>query len=551
MASIFDRLDRKVEPVSPAVSARTYSDVRPLTASAARINLSIKKDVENLEKLRQANKWQEDAWNYYDLVGELKFAANLLANVASRVRLYPAFIVDKDAIPSIIDDIEELDDELKKKANEALMLLASGNGGISGLLRDAALNLFVAGECFLVKEPAKLSTNEPEKWQIRSVSELIKVPYKNPSDNKTGYTYAIKESKNAQPSDYIVLPPKNFMGRIWRTHPRFSADADSSLLGILELLDELLLNDKSARTTTRSRLGSGLLYLPDEIDNVAQFDGDISEDGEETPTGETGESIAEELMESIIAPIKDEGSAAAAAPFILRGPGQYGDQIKLIKFERTFDPIVVKRGERVMERILAALDLPKDIVSGLANIKYSNAIVIEQSLYRAHVEPLILMIVDSLTEVFLRPVLRGLEFPEELISRVTVWYDAASTTAKPDKASAANTGYENKIVSGAAWRRENGFSETDAPTQLELAQQMAMSKGLMSEPVTEALLRTLVPDILDKVRQDQLSISDPGSAAALSDALDPTTTPAPAASDTIDSETNTEPMNPPTELIEP
>lgn len=550
--SLFSRTPKSGDEELPT-RAKAYNAPRPIISSAARINLSSKTDIELVTQQRKNSKWQEDAWEYYDLVGEIKFAANLLANNASRVRLYPAFIVDKDAIPSIIDDVEGLDPELITKANEALQLLATGNGGISGLLRDAALNLFVTGECFLAKEPAKISTGEPERWQIRSTSEMITVAVSGPEyQQSNGQAMAIKQSKSSTPEEYIVLPPRAFVGRIWRTHPRFSADADSSILGILELLDELLSINKSARTVTRSRLNSGLLYIPDEIDNIAQTDGEFfDDDGEEIAGGANDNvmSIEEELQQAILEPISDEGSASAAVPTILRGPAAYSENIRLIKFERSFDPAIIQRGERVLDRILSALDLPKDVVKGIADIKYSNAIIVSEDLYNSHIEPLILMIVDALTVVFLRPVLRGLNFPEEVVSRVTLWYDSSAITAKPDKGTAATEGHSSGLVSAAAWRREHGFSETDAPTQLEIAQGMAVSKGLLSEPITEALLKTLIPDILEKVRQESLDISDPGSVEALSSVLDSPATAEPA-SDTMNSEQE-QATEAPTELIEP
>lgn len=532
----------KFEPKAVARKPKIYNQIRPMVSSAARINLSLANQIDFLVKMRAANRWQEDAWEYYDLVGEVKQAATLLANVTSRVRLYPGFVVDRDAVPSIIDDIKDIPDSVKEKANAAMMLLASGNGGIAGLLRDAALNLFIAGECFLIREPARPSKNEPEKWQIRSVSEFRKSIVDTP--NGPVESMSIHPTKSNIESEIINLPPGTFVGRIWRSHPRYSLDPDSSMLGVLELLDELLLIDRQSRSTIRSRLNNGIFALPDELDQSQGTDGEADPEDPEYAEEIADVShdivtpIEEELMDELMEPIKDETSSSASMPVFFRAPGDRIEQIKHITFSRPYDTAILTRNERIMERILTALDLPKDVMAGFANLKYSNAIVIEESLYKAHVEPLTLMIVDSLTVMFLRPVLRGLGVPEDIVSRVTVWYDPSAITAKPDKASAATTGYEQNMVSAAAWRRENGFSETDGPTQLELAQKMAISKGLLSEPITEALLNTLIPEILGKVRDASMANTDPASAGALEQALDPNA-PAPAAGDA------------PTELIEP
>lgn len=546
----------EVEPQSVPKKAKPYSQVRPLVSSAARIDLGSKKQIEFVTALRASNKWQEDAWAYYDLVGEIKQAANLLANVTSRIRLYPAFIVDRDAVPSIIDDVKDIPDTIKEQANAAMMLLGSGNGGISGLLRDAALNLFIAGECFLVREPARPSKKEPEKWTIRSISEYQEAEVDTPTGKQK--SISIHPTKANLPDEVIYLPPNAFVGRIWRSHPRYSLDPDSSMLGILEHLDELLLIDRSSRSIIRSRLNNGIFALPDELEDQYQSDGEESETDDEVAdlTHDIQQSLSEELMETLLEPIRDEASSAATLPVFMRGKGEAIQNIRHISFSRPFDPTILSRGERVMERIMISLDLPKDVLAGFANLKYSNAIIIEEALYKAHVEPLILMIVDALTVIFLRPVLRGLGFTEDLVSRTTIWYDPAAITAKPDKASAATFGVEHNLVSGAAWRRENGFSETDGPTQLELAQNMAIAKGLLSEPITEALLNTLIPEILGQVRKQSMANTDPDSAGALEEALGgdiPEATPEALAepgteSDTIKPEDN---ENPPPELMNP
>lgn len=555
-----DNKEPVFEPKPLARKPKIYSEIRPMVASAARINLSLQNQIEFLTKIRQANKWQEDAWEYYDLVGEIKQAATLLANVTSRIRLYPAFIVDRDAVPSIIDDIKDIPDSVKEKANAAMLLLASGNGGISGLLRDAALNLFIAGECFLIREPARPSKNEPEKWQIRSVSEFRKAIVDTP--NGPVESMSIHPTKSNIESEVINLPPGTFVGRIWRSHPRYSLDPDSSLLGVLEQLDELLWIDRLSRSTIRSRLNNGIFALPDELDQQQGLDGEADPedpDYEEEVADlshDVGQALEEELMDELLEPLEDETSSSASLPVFMRAPGERIEQIRHITFSRPYDPIILKRNERIMERIMTSLDLPKDVMAGFANLKYSNAIIIEEALYKAHIEPLILMIVDSLTVMFLRPVLRGLGVPEDIVARVTVWYDPAAITAKPDKASAATEGFNANNISGAAWRRENGFSETDAPTQLELAQKMAISKGLLSEPITEALLNTLIPDILGKVRAQSMSNTDPASATALDQVLDPNAAAEPVAesaspeaeSDTISPEDN---ASPPPELINP
>lgn len=521
----------------------SFNAPRGITASAALVDLRNKKEIESIGKRRQTDKWQAEAWDYYDLIGEVKASANLIANVLSRINLYPAYVEDAASIPSNINSVEGLEEGLQKYAEDSLFLLESGNGGTAGLLRDAALNLFVVGECWLVKEPAK-TPYEADRWQIRSVDEII---------NTTGKdaTAAIKPRRDSKPADYTYLPRNQFISRIWRSHPRYSDEADSSMRGLLDICDELLLMGRTSRATAKSRLNAGMLFIPDGITNMTQSDSDDPEVDDE-------DSFEEQLIDAMVTPIADEASASAVVPLVVRGPEDMGEKIKFIKFERTIDPQIIARSEKLLDRILAGLDIPLDVAKGLSGVKYSNAILIEEQLYKAHIEPLVLMIVDCLTIGFLRPYLRATGmFPEDQINKTVIWYDPSAITAKPSKAEAATTGYGIGAVSKAAWRRYNGFAESDAPSELEVAQRFANERGALSETLTEALVKTMVPaHILEQNRQDALGESDPASANALGEALGtgPVTGEAPVEGEALAVEEEA-PSNPvsgsPKDLLEP
>lgn len=541
---------RTPEPEDQGVpfEAQKYNAPRGLTASAARIDLKSKRELEAVAKRRQTEKWQAEAWDYYDLVGEIKFAATIIANVMSRVNIYAAYIADSSQIPARVHMIDTLEDDFKEKANSALYLLESGNGGTAGLLRAAALNLFIVGECYLVRQPARPSKREPEKWQIRSIEEMIPVPVKKKTIDGPTHTFSIKESRSAQPKDYIQLPDNAYVARIWRPHPRYSDEADSSMRGILDLCDELLLLSRTASAAAKSRLNAGMLFVPDGLSHAANGGEEMLEEGEE---GIEEEDFEEELQDSMTTPISDPGSAASVVPLLVRGAADLGKEIRLISFERSFDANLIERAESVLNRIVSGMDIPREIVGGMSNLKGANAKILEETLYSSHIEPLILMICDSLTTAFLRPAMRALGFPEHEIMRTCVWYDPSAITSKPSKSESATVGYEKQIISADAWRRSHGFSVTDAPTQLEVAQRLAVAKGLISEPLAEKLISTLIPDLMSDLRKEQLQTSDPTSANALNQALggDAPAIEAPATAsgpDTIDSSSPT----PPSTLLE-
>ena len=501
-----------------------YSTPRAMTAAAARISLNDKGEVEHFKQRRAgaSSDWQGEAWEYYDAIGEVKYAFNLVASVVSRIRLYAAAVDNPAETPVSVRSSNFIDPRLASAAERALARLDSAYGGQAGLLRDAALNLSVSGECYLVQFPAKTGTGTPESWDIRSTDELQ-------VDSKNAYMIIsrrdVTSASRGGNNNAIKLPNQAFVGRIWRAHPRYSEEADSSLRGLLDLCAELLLLNRTFRATARSRLNAGALYLPDGLSVAAQGDPDYPYDDEnEINPGVTVEEAEDEfedqLIDAMTTPIRDEDSASAVVPLIIRGPAELGDKIKQFKFERSFDPALAQRADRVLERILQGLDVPKDVVTGLANVKYSNALQIDEALYKAHIEPLMLLIADAITVVYLRPALIASGFTEEDVKRICVWYDPSQVATRNDRAADADSGFDRMAVSMEAWRRAHGFSAADAPDAKELAIRLLIEKGALSPELSEAMINAISPEFMNKIREVQNAGSPTPITPEIQQALD-------------------------------
>lgn len=527
---------------------QVFNTPRPLTAAAAQINLQDKGEAELLKARRNSasTSWQSEAWEYYDSIGEVKYAFNLVASVVSRIRLYAAAINNQDEAPAPIDDVDKVDPRLAAAAQRALDRLSSAFGGQAGLLKDAALNLQVTGECYLVQLPERIGSGLPESWDIRSVDEL-QVDAKgnyiiNPRRDVGGGSSSFMSQGN---KDAILLPRGAFVGRIWRAHPRYTQEADSSLRGLLDLCAELLLLNRTFRATARSRLNAGALYLPDGLSVAASPDPDYPYDeegnyNEQYNPEEAADEFEDQLIDAMTTPIKDEDSASAVVPLIIRGPAELGDKIKQFKFERSFDPALAQRADRVLERIMQGLDVPKDVVTGLANVKYSNALQIDEALYKAHIEPLMLLIVDALTVMYLRPYLVANGYSPEEVKNVCIWYDPSLVATRNDRAADADMGFDKMAVSYDTWRRAHGFSESDAPSPEELALRLVVSKGMVTPELTEALLGAVAPKVMEAARgasqaanvaqmspevnqilQEATGVPAPGTAAPAAEAAPP------------------------------
>ena len=511
---------RNSTQVAPGISVDSFGLVyaepevfnapRPLTAAAAQVKLDDKTEAEYFKARRQSasTAWQTEAWEYYDAIGEVKYAFNLVASVVSRIRLYAAAIQNPNEAPAPIEDVDKVDPRLAAAAQRALDRLDSAYGGQAGLLKDAALNLQVTGECYLVQVPERIGSGLPESWDVRSVDELQIDQRGNYIINpRRDVGNGMGSTMTQGAKDLIKLPTSAFVGRIWRAHPRYTQESDSSLRGLLDLCAELLLLNRTFRATARSRLNAGALYLPDGLSVAAGPDPDYpyDEDGEFNETynpEEAADEFEDQLIDAMTTPIKDEDSASAVVPLIIRGPAELGDKIKQFKFERSFDPALAQRADRVLERIMQGLDVPKDVVSGLANVKYSNALQIDEALYKAHIEPLMLLIADALTVMYLRPYLVSNGYSEEEVKNICIWYDPSQVATRNDRATDADSGFEKMAVSYDTWRRAHGFSESDAPSSNELALRIVLEKGMITPELTEGMIGAVAPEILDAVRQN-------------------------------------------------
>ena len=508
--NIFNWESRK-DPETNAYLPAPYQSPRSLLASAQRVDISNPIHAEKFASSRKRTSWQKDAWDFYDLIGEIKFSANLVANVLSRINLYVAYITDTARVPSHIRQVDEAS-EYADLAENILALLETDDGGASNVLRLAALNMFVAGEFYLVKIPGETFLDGPS-FEIRSTDE---VHIEGTGDKIQIF---LKGSPNEDKKFWKALPQNSFICRMWRKHPRYTQDADSSVRGVLDDCDDLVVYSREARSISLSRIPAGLLFLPDSLQNSATPDSDEDDPSDGTDIQEY--DLAQDVTNAFIEPITDETNPHNSAPLVITGPAEAGKDIRYISTERTYDQMYQKNLEFKIERILSALDIPKDISKGLADVKYSNGSLIEESLYKSHIEPMTLLIVDALTTGFLRPALIGNGVPEDVAKRITIWYDPSSITAKPSKSEAANFGIENRLVSPSAWRAAHGFSETDAPDENWIAEELLVSKLALDPQLAQNLLKMVFPSLVEASREESFDQMDPESVDALGEALQP------------------------------
>jgi hypothetical protein len=424
--------------------------MRVLTASAARLRLKDREQSRKMRLLRQG--WQSDAWNYYDSVGELKYAVNYLANCFARMRLYPAAypVGGEDDDPVPLADIEGVPPEVLAVCKEAMRDLGNGRMAIAALLHSFSTNLSTAGECFLLGE------EEPggaDKWTIRSTEEVVVQEEK----------YKLRElpTDPQGATGYIELPEEStVISRIWLPHPKFRELATSQVRAIMDDLESLQILRRMIRVEGRSRLAMrGLLALPDEMEIKTAEDDNADTEGAD---------FLSELNEAMMEGLAEEGTAAAAVPITIQGPAEHLDKIRLIEFSTMLAEKLGQTREELVQIIATGLDLPAEVITGKADLNHWSAWQVDDDVFRAHVEPHVIQGCDSLTAAYLRPYMEGKGIDPEWVHRIIFWYDPAELVVHPDRSKDAFELFKEMAISAEALRRETGFSDTDAPSVEEI-----------------------------------------------------------------------------------
>lgn len=454
-----------------------------------------------LAKTPTAERWQAEAWEMYDQVGELRFVANSHANSLSQARLYAATTDRADTEPVAVD----LDDEDASPADmAAVRTVDAWGGGVlrrADLMRRVALNLFVAGDVYLLGVPKGTMSGTPVsgiipglpptpalyEWHALSTQEVK-------ADGKTVEVIRAGETVKLPASDAMLF-------RVWRAHPRRWWQADSPVRSNLGVLRELVGLTKHVAASIDSRLaGAGILWIPDEV-AVASASG-----GEDAGVPQGSQTPADQVMQELIAvmttAINDRESAAAIAPIVMTAPGEHLANVRHMSLATPFDEKSKDLRDEAIRRLALGLDAPPETLLGMGGANHWSAWQIEESTVKVHIEPVLGLIADALTTEYLWPMLEtaGVSDP----GRYSVWYDTGELTLRPNRVGDATSLYQMGELTGDTLRREAGFGPEDAPAEVDRAVELALA-AVANAPSLMADLGTIV-----EVLRDLLGDGEPG-----------------------------------------
>lgn len=413
--------------VLPRGPHRQHSAV--VTASAARVVPTTARAAG-----RNRQKWQRDAWVYRDSVPEVRYAHNFQGNASAQVRMFAAELGQDGEEPIDFDsDLCTIPPPVREAARACLDRLTGNAAGHGVILSPVVQNFETVGECYL------LGYTDPDtgrdEWSIRSMDELRITDEGYFLVSTTTGTTTSSESGRRLPDDAYVA-------RLWSPHPQFSEWPDSPMRALLDTCEELLLAGRSRRAALRNRIaGNGVFLVPNGILTgsgiTQQGTGDVAGapygvgDGITDDGDVKASKVMADLTTSMVTPIGDESSPSAVVPLMLRGEREDLAAVRHVTLDRPMSKDADVTEEKALRRLATGLNVPPEIITGLAGVNHWTAWQIDQSTWTHHVEPVVAAACAALTVGYLRAMLLTMGFPWAIVSRVVIWYDPSNLVQDP------------------------------------------------------------------------------------------------------------------------
>lgn len=426
-----------------------------ITASAA--HLTSKSIQGGSFKRNTGTDWQADAWDMYDLIGEQRFIANVLAGRAGQARLFVGRI---DSSDPLAEPVATADPRLQA----ILDSVGKTSAGRAQIITRAYINYFVPGEVYLVGIPpqvlARAVGEEPTspaaggdisfldmEWRALSTSE---VKFKTEESIELYLAEANGRKLETTLNEVYVV-------RSWRSHPERAWHADSPTRSSLPVLRELVGLTQAIGGQTDSRLaGAGVFIVPDSARKAMLRALDLDENSSDDP-------LTDALIEAMSTAITDRASAASFVPLIITVPDESAAKFEHITFSSPFDKEMRPLREEAIRRLALGQDAPPELLLGTGGMNHWGAWLVREDVVTTHIEPPLALFCDSVTTQLLRPAMLALGYPENEVDETVVWYDVSHMIVRPNRSAEAKDLYDSGELSGEAYRNASGFDENDAP----------------------------------------------------------------------------------------
>lgn len=441
---------------------RKMSPGQVLVASGVRLTR------QNADAVRQfitgRQEWQAHAWAYRDLIGELREGLQYQCRAVGRVAFMPAQVNPNADEPWLLDADEcTLPEALRQAAVEELNRLPIDSMAWKTRLAE---NLAVPGEAWLHGRPDPRDP-DGEVWDVRSVDEI---------EPSLDGGFSIHNGGNRP--DEVNLDDEDLL-RLWQPHPARYWQADSPLRALLDTCEDVVLIGKELRAASRSRIAAnGLLLFPTGMMLQSNRRG--------TEAIEVDSSkFASALAEQITAPIANEGEPGAVVPVVITGDVEDLAAVRHVEIGRDDSDKLISKLDKALARLGAGMDIPAEIITGMADANHWTAWQISTETFRHHIQPLVRVVGDALAEGYLREALLSRrtdggqpEFDPADVAQVCVWHDAGALTENPNRGDDAVRAFEHGAIGFEALRNALGFAPGDEPDDDEFVRMIAWKAGV-------------------------------------------------------------------------
>lgn len=439
----------------------------PPVLRAAGVRLPTRADLTKASRSGRA--WQDRCWDFYDTIGEYRYGCDWVGSMLSRAKLYVA--KDGHAIETQNGQIAGYMDSL-----------FGGPDAQGQMLREIGVHFTVAGELYLIGT----TVDGVDHWQVVASTELT---------TRSGQYYV-----SGKPVNSIGKP---FVMRLWRPHPRRALQANSPSRAVLPVLAELDVLTKRVFAEIDSRLaGAGILFVPSSLSLPAAVTGTTA-DGKPVSMG-PGSSNVDVLMNALqtamTSAIEDQADPAALVPILVGADTDSIERgVKLQTFWSELDGVSIELRTEAIRRLALGLDMPPEVLTGTADLTHWNAWQLEESGIKAHIEPTLALITESLTQGYLYPLLVGdAGMAGADAERYTIEADTSELRLRPNRSKEAIELWNDKAISTRTMLREVGFDpDNDMPDAQELAARFTqgVAAGQTTPELVAAALKALGVDL--------------------------------------------------------
>jgi hypothetical protein len=380
--------------------------------------------------------WQRQALQYIDLVPELNFASRFYARMLKPVRFFPALLQSSGEAVEIKDG----------RPVELLNRIQDPGGGRSQIQSSYGRLMFTTGEGSLFGR--NLDTDD-EKWTFVWNDEVdVEM------DGNGGVRKYLHKLPGQTPVEYA--PSDAVLYRMWTPHPRNSAEADSPMRSVLQIAEELIALTDAVMSTAVSRLGEGILFMPQEMAPAPS-----AAVGDENPDNDP---FYEDFTNYQEHQRQNPGSASWRVPFTVWANGEAIQQVLHLPIHNPQNDYMEKdlRAEAI-QRLALGLDMPPETLQGMGSTNHWAAMQIMADQWKSHGLGVAMQFASDTAEVYLKPALRDEEYAEW--KQVVVGIDASQVVVKPDRSDDAFRAFREGLISDEGARKLVSIDEAFAPDE--------------------------------------------------------------------------------------